>query len=420
MLIPALSMVLAAAPLLETPVDVQMVMELNGVPVGSVRIGVTEARAFTWTSETLVRRGPVITRYRTEARGQLAEDFTIERLSTRRLEGEVPVRTVFAARHPRGLLVTDVNRNSQTRYDERLVPSSLAVLLLPADERRCIRALDSLTGEAEEVCGQRSGDRVQGTMMGEPFVAELDGGQLRRLELPGQKVVYSRVTELSPTIFAPPDLYGRGFRTSGLMPDASTGPLRIELRLPGAEAFELPTSASQKVEAGEGKVTITWRSSEPRQRQTLGKGNPAGDELDRVALKAKGRARDRWRAARALARHVSEVIVDKRPAAFERSAMEVYEQAQGSCVGHTELYLALAKRLGLPARRAVGLVAHLDRFFAHTWVQVEVNGRWYDVEPTEGEAPARSPRVLLGVGDQEEAAGRLLLRAHELSLRVHP
>ncbi len=419
MLVPALAMALAIAPFSN-----DYVMTLNGAPVGKVRVALSSIEGgfeLRYESQTLVRRGPVTTRNEAEARASLSPKLAVERLSSTRKEGGVLVRSVGARRATGGLQLT-VTEPSRSNLESQIssgVPSSLAPGLLPEGKKRCIAAIDELTGAPGEVCGLRNGSRVSGTMMGEAFTAELDGDQVRRLELPGQKVVFA-VTGAEPTLFAPPDLYGKGIPAEGLTPALAGRPLRVAVTAPKELALELPETASQSIERGPDGTVVTWRPSVPVVKQLLRPFKREGGPLDRIALELQGIPNDRWTKAGVLAKRVAEVVTDKRPAEFERSAERVFEEARGSCVGHTELYLALARRAGLPARRAVGLVAQGERFFAHTWVQVEVEGRWYDVEPTEGEAPPRSARVLFAAGAEAGQAGGLLARANELKLRILP
>lgn len=79
------------------------------------------------------------------------------------------------------------------------------------------------------------------------------------------------------------------------------------------------------------------------------------------------------------------------------SAVQVLETLQGDCNEHTVLYVALARALGLPARKAVGMV-HLDgRFYYHAWPEVWLND-WVAVDPTLGQFPADPAHLRFVVG----------------------
>jgi transglutaminase-like putative cysteine protease len=79
------------------------------------------------------------------------------------------------------------------------------------------------------------------------------------------------------------------------------------------------------------------------------------------------------------------------------SAVQVLESRQGDCNEHTVLYVALARALGLPTRKAAGVV-HLDgRFFYHAWPEVWL-GDWVAVDPTLGQFPADPSHIRFLVG----------------------
>lgn len=69
------------------------------------------------------------------------------------------------------------------------------------------------------------------------------------------------------------------------------------------------------------------------------------------------------------------------------SALQVLRARRGDCNEHTQLFLALARSVGLPARGAAGL-AYLDgKFYYHAWPEVYL-GTWVAVDPTFGQVPA--------------------------------
>jgi transglutaminase-like putative cysteine protease len=79
------------------------------------------------------------------------------------------------------------------------------------------------------------------------------------------------------------------------------------------------------------------------------------------------------------------------------SASQVLATRQGDCTEHTVLYVALARAVGLPARKAVGVV-HLDgRFFYHAWPEVWLD-EWVAVDPTLGQFPADPSHLRFLVG----------------------
>lgn len=69
------------------------------------------------------------------------------------------------------------------------------------------------------------------------------------------------------------------------------------------------------------------------------------------------------------------------------SALQVLKSRRGDCNEHTQLYLALARASGLPARGAAGLAYVGGKFYYHAWPEVFI-GSWVAVDPTFGQMPA--------------------------------
>jgi len=86
------------------------------------------------------------------------------------------------------------------------------------------------------------------------------------------------------------------------------------------------------------------------------------------------------------------------------SAIQVLVSRSGDCNEHTQLFVALARAAGLPARIAAGL-AYLDgKFYYHAWPEVLL-GDWVAVDPTFGQFPADAAHlrfVIGGLGRQTE------------------
>lgn len=78
-------------------------------------------------------------------------------------------------------------------------------------------------------------------------------------------------------------------------------------------------------------------------------------------------------------------------------ALDVLRQRRGDCNEHVQLYIALARAAGIPARAAAGL-AYLDgRFYYHAWPEVRL-GDWVAVDPTFGQFPADAAHLRLVTG----------------------
>ena len=79
------------------------------------------------------------------------------------------------------------------------------------------------------------------------------------------------------------------------------------------------------------------------------------------------------------------------------SALQVLRAKSGDCNEHTQLYVAMARAVGLPARVATGL-AYLDgKFYYHAWPEVFV-GEWIAVDPTLGQFPADASHLRFALG----------------------
>lgn len=77
-----------------------------------------------------------------------------------------------------------------------------------------------------------------------------------------------------------------------------------------------------------------------------------------------------------------------------------------SCREKTSAWLARAGRAGLQGRTAVGVAWDGSRFVWHAWAEVRANGTWVAVDPSFGEAPARSPRFTLARHGDDPASRR--------------
>jgi hypothetical protein len=69
------------------------------------------------------------------------------------------------------------------------------------------------------------------------------------------------------------------------------------------------------------------------------------------------------------------------------SALQVLRTRRGDCNEHTQLYVALARAAGIPARIATGLAYVNGKFYYHAWPEVRL-GDWVAVDPTFGQFPA--------------------------------
>ncbi|HVE79842.1 MAG TPA: transglutaminase-like domain-containing protein [Gemmatimonadaceae bacterium] len=110
---------------------------------------------------------------------------------------------------------------------------------------------------------------------------------------------------------------------------------------------------------------------------------------------------------RAVAERINRWVYDslrKRITFGVPSALQVLRARSGDCNEHTQLYLALARAAGIPARSAAGLAYVRGKFYYHAWPEVYL-GRWIAVDPTFGQFPADAAHLRFvtgGLGRQAE------------------
>jgi hypothetical protein len=79
------------------------------------------------------------------------------------------------------------------------------------------------------------------------------------------------------------------------------------------------------------------------------------------------------------------------------SALQVLRARGGDCNEHTQLFVALARAAGIPARVAAGL-AYIDgKFYYHAWPEIYLS-EWVAVDPTFGQFPADAAHLRFTVG----------------------
>ncbi|HXT17941.1 MAG TPA: transglutaminase-like domain-containing protein [Gemmatimonadaceae bacterium] len=119
-------------------------------------------------------------------------------------------------------------------------------------------------------------------------------------------------------------------------------------------------------------------------------------QIRRLALRIEGPHRD----PRLVAEQINAWVYDSiRPRVTFGipSALEVLDKRVGDCNEHTQLYVALARAIGLPARIASGLAYVGGKFYYHAWPEVYL-GDWVPVDPTFGQFPADAAHLRLIVG----------------------
>ena len=122
----------------------------------------------------------------------------------------------------------------------------------------------------------------------------------------------------------------------------------------------------------------------------------ANPQIHALALRIRGADRD----ARSVARRINAWVYDsleKKISLGVPDALQVLKTRSGDCNEHTQLYVALARAAGIPARVAAGLAYVNGKFYYHAWPEVYL-GRWVAVDPTFGEFPADAAHLRFVVG----------------------
>jgi transglutaminase-like putative cysteine protease len=137
---------------------------------------------------------------------------------------------------------------------------------------------------------------------------------------------------------------------------------------------------------------------------------PERDEPLAPGPKLEVDAGTRWRTAIALAKFVDQAVQPAAASAADEEPKQVLAAHRGSCLGQARVFAMLAGAR-LPTRVVYGVLVEDGRAAAHAWNEVQVNGRWYGVDPSRGLAPVGPEHIPLArEGDADPLrAGRCLL-----------
>ena len=197
------------------------------------------------------------------------------------------------------------------------------------------------------------------------------------------------------------------------------GELRVRLRGVDLDGFDLEggrqrlrgdTLTVARERADELRATFTLPASRVRFRRELAAEpllQSGAPEIVMTAIRIAGRERDPVRVAERLTRWVHDSL-DKVVTVGLPSATQVLRVRRGDCNEHTQLYLALARALGLPARAAAGVALADGRFYYHAWPEVWLD-RWVAVDPTFGQFPADAAHLRFTIGGLSRQAELLRL-----------
>lgn len=65
---------------------------------------------------------------------------------------------------------------------------------------------------------------------------------------------------------------------------------------------------------------------------------------------------------------------------FQTTAEEAMKLKKGVCQDYAHILIALLRMMKIPARYVVGMM--IGEGFSHAWVEMEADGRWYGLDPT--------------------------------------
>jgi len=130
-------------------------------------------------------------------------------------------------------------------------------------------------------------------------------------------------------------------------------------------------------------------------------------EIIQLARRIRGDTRDPVVAARRINQWVHDSL-KKTISVTIPSAIQVLSSREGDCNEHTQLFLAISRAGGIPARSAAGLAQVGNKFYYHAWPEVFV-GKWVAVDPTFGQFPADASHLRFVYGGLDRQAELLRL-----------
>lgn len=102
------------------------------------------------------------------------------------------------------------------------------------------------------------------------------------------------------------------------------------------------------------------------------------------------------------------------------SALDVLAKRRAECQGHSYLYTAFARSLGIPTRIVNGLVYSelVDGLLYHTWTESHVDGQWVAIDPILGQYGADATHLRLLAGETPAELAPLLGLIGRISAEV--
>jgi transglutaminase-like putative cysteine protease len=287
-----------------------------------------------------------------------------------------------------------------------------------------VSVLDLKPERADPLGEFRDSVRYRGTLTEGASVTRVtswlspSAGQVKQIGAAGGLIVVTQRAELNPPESFGPSLFEWTLRR---LPQTPFLAWRDEFRVSGLPDLA-ETPQQKKIGPGEYLLSRAAPPSAEEARQPpcrsmgdagaedsrcladsplLGLGDPAVDGL--IARLNAERGATRWELACLANTFVFELIRSKGLEVGFAPASDVALNPSGDCTEHTVLMVALLRRLGVPARAALGWAA-LDvgrevSLGLHSWVEAKIGGRWIPFDPTFGQSPAGAFRVTSGVSD---------------------
>ncbi len=134
--------------------------------------------------------------------------------------------------------------------------------------------------------------------------------------------------------------------------------------------------------------------------------------LIKLAHQAAKSAPNKYSIARNLCMFVHNYITKKNLSSVFDTAAHIARSKTGDCSEHSVLLAALARINGIPSRVVTGLVytpaiGEFGAFGYHMWVELWIDGRWVDLDPTFGQIHPDPTHIAMSVSDL--ADGRLTM-----------
>jgi len=212
----------------------------------------------------------------------------------------------------------------------------------------------------------------------------------------------------------------------------SVGVMVVELR--GLADFVLPSDSLQRCGIAVGQAKCEIRSANG---QFTGDMSAGETDVSERYLRSTVTVPSRHARIRELAREIAGTRIAERERAAaivgwidvnienvpvdSFSALDVLATGKAECQGHTYLYAALARSLGIPTRVVNGLVyseSFGGGFFYHTWAESLLGDQWLPIDPTFGQVGVDATHIKLLEGESLDELAPLIGLMGNLKARI--